>query len=206
MKSGFQKTIDWYNKHAKEFAQKAATHVYDSFATFEKLLPKGGKILDAGCGSGRDVSYFIRDGFDATGMDISSGLIEVAKKDYPQGKFLVADMRSLPFKENDFDGLWSSASLLHFENRGDVLKSLQEFYRVLKEHGVLFISVKLQTKDKTGLEYDKRFDEPRFFQYFTEKEMHELLKEVGFTVFSSKIQQSKTRSEIQWIQIIGRKS
>lgn len=203
---GFQDTIDWYNKHAEEFAQKAGTHVYDGFKQFESLLPKGGKVLDAGCGSGRDTMYFVQDGFDATGMDISSGLIQHAKKEYPVGKFLVGDMRALEFGDADFDGVWANASLLHYENRGDVLKSLQEFYRVLKEKGIVYVNVKLQTKDKTGLEYDKRFAEPRFFQYFTEKEMRDLLNEAGFTVLSSKIEQSKSRAEIQWIQVMGRKS
>ncbi|HEX7042742.1 MAG TPA: class I SAM-dependent methyltransferase [Patescibacteria group bacterium] len=206
MARGYQDTIDWYNKHALEFSQKAGSSDYGVMDEFAKLLPKGGKVLDAGCGSGRDTDAFREMGFDTTGLDVSDGLIHEAKKNYPKSKFLVGDMRALPFKESDFDGLWAQASLLHFENRGDVATSLKEFNRVLKENGVLFISVKLQTKDKTGMEYDKRFEEPRFFQYFTEKEMHELLHEAGFTLLSTRVQQSRSRAEIQWIQVLGRKA
>ena len=203
----FQDTINWYDKHAKEFAQKAGSAVYDTMSQFTKLLPKGGKILDAGCGSGRDTMLFGQGGFDATGLDLSSGLIEEAKKENPECKFLVGDMRALPFPNNDFDGVWANASLLHFETRQDVEKSLQEFNRVLKEHGILYVSVKLQTgKEKTGLEEDKRFAESRFFQYFTPEEMHELLKDAGFTIVNSTIEQSRSRAEVKWIQIIGEKS
>ena len=202
---GFQDTIAWYNKHAKEFAKKAGSAVYDTMAEFTGLLPKDGKILDVGCGSGRDTKIFDKEGFDATGLDYSTGLIEVAKKDYPECKFLVGDMRALPFGEQDFDGVWANASLVHFETREDVVTSLREFNRVLKEQGVLYVSVKLQTDKKTGLEEDKRFPEPRFFQYFTQKEIHELFQEAGFRIISSKIEQSRSRAEVKWIQVIGRK-
>lgn len=204
---GFQDTIAWYDKHAKEFAQKAGSAVYDTLAQFTKLLPKGGKVLDAGCGSGRDTMLFLQGGFDATGIDLSSGLIEEAKKENPECKFLVGDMRHLPFPNNDFDGVWASASLLHFETRQDVEKSIQEFNRVLKKHGILYVSVKLQTgKEKTGLEEDKRFTEPRFFQYFTQDEIHELIKDGGFTISISTIEQSRSRADIKWVQIIAKKS
>lgn len=204
---GFQDVISWYNRHATEFSQRAGSATYDVMDEFQKLLPKGGKILDAGCGSGRDTNLFITSGFDTTGMDLSTGLIEQAKKNYPTGKFMVGDMRSLPFDKENFDGVWAQASLLHFETRKDVISSLNEFHRVLKASGVLFVSVKLQTgKDKTGLEYDKRFDEPRFFQYFTQDEMQDLVKNAGFEVLSSCVVQSLSRSEVKWIQIIAKKS
>lgn len=205
---GFADTIDWYNKHAKEFAQKAGSGKrYAFMEEFEKLLPKGAKLLDAGCGSGRDANDFQTGGFDVTGLDLATELIEHAKQTYSHCKFLLGDIRSLPFKENDFDGVWSNASLLHFETLEDVKKSLQEFYRVLKEKGIVFVGVKLQTGDKkTGLEEDARFTEPRFFQYFTEKEIHELLYEAGFTILASVIEQSKSRANVKWIQVIARKN
>lgn len=204
---GYQGTIDWYNKHASEFAAKVGNSDYGAQDVFEKLLPPGGKILDAGCGSGRDTDAFREQGFDVTGLDVSDGLIHEAKEKYPESKFLVGDMLSLPFPESDFDGIWASASLLHFESEEDVLKSLREFNRVLKDSGILFVSVKMQSGNtKTGLEEDARFAEPRFFQYFSEKEMHELLHKAGFSLLNSRIEQSKSRANVKWIMLFARKT
>lgn len=206
MRKGYQDTIDWYNTHAEEFSSRAGGSNYGLMEVFEKYLPEGGKVLDGGCGSGRDTESFRQHGFDVTGLDVSDGLIHEAKKTYPESKFLVGDIRSLPFPEEDFDGIWANASLLHFETREDVLGSLREFFRVLKDKGILYVSVKLQTGDeKTGLEEDKRFAEARFFQYFTEDEMKELLHEAGFAIESSRVEQSKSRENVVWIQIFGKK-
>ena len=71
MIKGFDDTIDWYNKHAVEFAQKAGSHAYGAFEEFIKLLPENGKVLDAGCGSGRDADLFVQRGFDVGGVDNS---------------------------------------------------------------------------------------------------------------------------------------
>lgn len=206
--NAFKDTIAWYDRHAKEFAatRKTAGSMYSVMEDFEKMLPKDAKILDAGCGVGQDTEHFSQDGFDVTGVDLSTGLIEEAKKLYPSGKFLVGDLRRLTFRENDFDAVWANASLLHFETRKDVLKSLHEFNRVLKDKGILYVQVKLrQGKDKTGMEKDDRYDKPRFFQYFTEEELRGLFRESGFLVVLSRIEQSKSRANVKWIQMIGRK-
>jgi len=78
------------------------------------------------------------------------------KKNNPDIKFLLADIRKLPFPKNYFDGLWVSAVFHHLQKK-DMLPTLKEFYRVLKPDGVLFILTKFGTKkffgkDKLSLE------------------------------------------------------
>ena len=84
----FEQAIKTYNKIAKIYAKYTKDKLMQfQLSRFESLL-KGKKILDAGSGSGRDVEYFLEDGFDVTGIDISQGQIKEAKKRVPKGKFL----------------------------------------------------------------------------------------------------------------------
>lgn len=75
-----KETIDYYNKNADEYAQSTINlDTSDLHKEFTKGIPAGGKILDAGCGSGRDLIAFKNLGFNVQGMDASKELVEIAK-------------------------------------------------------------------------------------------------------------------------------
>lgn len=87
----------------------------------------------------------------------------------------------MTFDKESFDGIWYSDSLLHFETLDDVIKSLEEFYRVLKSGGILCVSVKKKLgKKESEAVVDSLSRAPRFFRWFTEKELISLLEKVGF--------------------------
>ena len=66
-------------------------------------LDKKSNILDIGCGTGHHVGAFIKEGFQAMGIDKSPSMLEVAKKNYPDGKFKLADAeKNIVFNENMF--------------------------------------------------------------------------------------------------------
>lgn len=210
---GFRDTIDWYNQNADQYAQSTfQTTSPEEVDQFAKLMCKGAKILDAGCGSGRDTCLLSKKGFEVIGFDISSGLINVAHKTFPELKFIEGNMLSLPFSDSDFDGIWSNASLLHLETIEEVKKVLSEFNRVMKQAAVLHVLVKAQTgESKTAIVTDSLSKHDRFFQYFTEPELLSLLKESGFNLIS--IEQYKEsdknstgRPEVEWILALARKA
>lgn len=209
---GFQDTIEWYNQNADQYAQAtfqtASPKEIDQFA---KLLSKRAKVLDAGCGGGRDTDLLSKKGLKAIGLDLSSGLIKVARKTFPEPEFVEGNMLSLPFPDSDFDGVWSHASLLHLETVEEVKKALQEFSRVMKHAAVLHVLVKAQTgESKTAVVTDSLSKHDRFFQYFTKPELQNLLKDSGFDLIS--IEQYKEtdrnpkgRPEVEWILALARK-
>ncbi|MGH9857046.1 MAG: class I SAM-dependent methyltransferase [Acidobacteriota bacterium] len=151
-------------------------------------------------------TYFFSRGAKVTGIDISQGLLSMAKEHFPQITFATGDFRELPFADETFDGVWAHAALVHLETVGDVKKSLQEFYRVLKKHGILHVYVKEQrSKEKTAIVSDQLSQHERFFRYFTEEEMQGYLKETGFTTKEITIRHSKSRKGLSWICIFAEK-
>ncbi|HRN96631.1 MAG TPA: class I SAM-dependent methyltransferase [Candidatus Levybacteria bacterium] len=209
---GFQDTIEWYNQNAEQYAQAASQNAsLEEIDHFAKQLSPGSKVLDAGCGSGRDTDLLSKKGLNTIGLDYSSGLIKVAHKTFPDIEFVEGNMLSMPFSDSEFNGVWSHASLLHLETVDEVKKALQEFNRVMKQSAVLHVLVKAQTgKDKTSVVTDSLSKHDRFFQYFTKPELENLLKESRFNLISIEQYREtdrnpKGRPEVEWILALARK-
>ncbi|MDR3695407.1 class I SAM-dependent methyltransferase [Mucilaginibacter sp.] len=102
-------------------------------------------ILDAGCGGGRNLVYFLRGGYSVYGVDTNPEAIEAVKKlaqnlapANPLSHFVVAPAEALPFDDNSFDLVISSA-VLHFAHSEAHFESvLHSMWRVLKPGGYLF--------------------------------------------------------------------
>ena len=116
---------------------------------FDQLL-KGrfnncNKVLDAGCGGGRNLVYFLRNGFDVYGIDPNLQVVKVVTElaaslapGIPSTNFRVAAAEELPFDDGHFDLVISSA-VLHFATNAFHFDSmLRSMWRVLKPGGYLF--------------------------------------------------------------------
>ena len=104
------------------------------------------KILDAGCGHGRNCEYFIKNNYEIYGLDIKEEVIINLKEKidnwnslFPKGNFSTADLSAIPFPENHFDFIISSAVLHFSENKDHFVQLFKEHTRVLKKDGFLFI-------------------------------------------------------------------
>jgi 2-polyprenyl-3-methyl-5-hydroxy-6-metoxy-1,4-benzoquinol methylase len=133
-------TLAYYDQHANEFIERTAglsmAHLYEPFLA---LVPAGGRILDAGCGSGRDAAEFARRGFSVTAFDGSAQMARLASE--RSGLHVL----HLTFEKiawrAEFDGVWACASLLHVPSE-QVSDALDRLVRSLRPGGVLFVSVK----------------------------------------------------------------
>ena len=100
------------------------------------------KILDAGCGAGRNLHWFLKENRDVYGVDLNPGAINELKAAYlslPTDRFQSGPVEHLPFENNVFDHVISSA-VLHFANSISQFQNmLAEMARVLKPGGSLFI-------------------------------------------------------------------
>ena len=98
-------------------------------------------ILDAGCGSGRSMHWFLQNHFNITGIDTNEAAIQKLKDKYPglRNTFSVLLVENTGFSDNRFDHIICSA-VLHFANNAAQFKLMfAELLRVLKPGGSLFI-------------------------------------------------------------------
>jgi SAM-dependent methyltransferase len=134
-------TNESYNSTAESWASSHWTLKFwgDNFDRFYELLPQG-RLLEIGCGAGRDAKDLIAHGYDYLGTDISANLLIQARKNNPGAVFETASVYDLDFK-NSFDGFWCAATLVHIP-RDRIDEALKSIKKNIKAGGIGFISVK----------------------------------------------------------------
>ena len=108
-------------------------------------LQPGMSLLDAGCGGGRNLVYFLRNGFKVYGVDQSATAIVQAKSlatellhEIESDQFRVENVERMSFSNETFDVVLSSA-VLHFANDEEHWQAMvSEMWRVLKPGGIFF--------------------------------------------------------------------
>ncbi len=103
------------------------------------------RILDAGCGGGRNLVYFLRNGYQTYAVDADEQAIGYVRTlasrlaaDFSPENFLVADVAALPFANEQFDVVISSAVLHFAKDEEHFNKMIEEMWRVLKPGGMFF--------------------------------------------------------------------
>lgn len=190
-------TLAYYNEFAEEFAARMASIPMQSlYDRFLPLIPAGGHILDAGCGSGRDLKFFSECGYRVSGIDASAGMVAVATRVSGQ------PVRQLDFLDLDdrhaFDGIWCCASLLHV-SEAQLPEVLARLVRAAKTGGILFMSFK--EGNFSGLRHG------RFFTDLTQPRLRELLAEHPLEIVElfRTADQRAERVEEYWTNAVVRK-
>lgn len=171
-----------YQATAQEFAHNVADLApMHSIDRFVELLPENAKIIDIGCGSGRDAKIFSEMGFEVLGIDYSSKLLEIAKIHAPLASFQLMDIELMKFPAASFDGAWVVCSLSHIPKKL-VSQVLQQIYNLLKPGGSFYLAVK--KGDTEGLTIDKRYEgnHQKFWSFFEEQEIIGYLENAQFTI------------------------
>lgn len=135
-----QKTIEYYNSNAEGFYESTVNaDMSAQYNLFEKYLGEGAHILDCGCGSGRDSKHFLDSGFEVTAIDGSEELCKKARE-YTGLEIKHMYFQDLDF-DNEFDGIWACASLLHVEKK-ELPVVLNKLAKALRDGGILYVSFK----------------------------------------------------------------
>jgi len=145
---------------------------------FSSLLPKGGKVLDVGCGAGIPTAKFlVKKGLKVTGIDISEKMLQMARKNVPQAEFINKDMMKLNFNDSTFDGIISVYTLFHVpkQEHGEIF---QNFYRILKPGGIMLINTGISESEGIS----SFFGVPMFWSNNNPKKTLENVKEANFSI------------------------
>ena len=133
VRRGYNKIASKYNETRNRFTNNIELEY------FVKLLPEEARILDAGCGAGVPIAKFLVErGFSVTGIDISTKMLEIARKQVPEAKFIEGDMTKFSLPDESFHGIVSLYAIIHVP-REKHEQVFQNFYRLLRPNGILFL-------------------------------------------------------------------
>ena len=130
----------YYDDNAQSFYDSTVdVNMTDLYRKFLPVVGAEGRILDLGCGSGRDAKYFLDLGYEVDAIDASKEMVRLASiKSGLEVKHMTFEQFSSDFQ---YDGIWACASLLHVEPKA--LKSLfVQISQWLNISGVLYASFK----------------------------------------------------------------
>ena len=169
-----QKYHDLFHNEMNE--KEYDRELLDSFAT---KFNKDSIICDAGCGpSGHIGRYLFDKGINGVGVDISEKCVELAQSNNPDMKFECADIGSIPFDDNTFNGLISYYSIINTP-KIYVNKIFAEFRRVLKPDGCLLVAVKAGTTEGY-IDELLGIKTRNYFSLFTKDEIVAYFSQAGF--------------------------
>ena len=164
--STMNETINYYDKNASSyFGRTSQVELVEIYKEFLKYITVGGRIMDLGCGSGRDVKWFRDHGYEAYGLDASEQLVKIARDqfDIPVEAGHIEDWVA----DEAFDGIWCCASLMHLDDIS-FDRFLSNLRLNLRPGGALFISV------KEGIDSGVSED-GRYFRDFDEETLNAFL-------------------------------
>jgi ubiquinone/menaquinone biosynthesis C-methylase UbiE len=166
-----------YDRIAARYSARTIYPMTRELRAFLSHVPKGGRVLDVGCGTGEYARMIAARGYWVLALDLSKGMLAQAEKNRTPN-VLQADMRHLPLASGWADGCFLSASLLHIP-RVEAPQVLSEVWRVLQDVGIVFLSV------KAG-EGNAWVPEPgggaRFFVYYRSSGLDRLISQAGFAI------------------------
>jgi len=155
---------------------------------------KPGKILDVGCGNGRNLKPFADLKFDCYGIDFSKNMVSVAKdflkKHNLKAKVYVEKAEKLPFDDNSFDYVLALRVIPCILTEKERSKALDEVKRVLKKNGKAVITIwnktnfKYLLSKKEALVPWRKKDRIliRYYYLYSPAEITKILVEKGFKI------------------------
>ena len=192
-------TLAYYDENARAFSDSTVNVEFSSMhERFEALPSPGARILDFGCGSGRDAKHFADAGYQVTATDGSAKLCRLARTHtgLPVRHELFQDLADV----EAYDAIWACSSILHLPKR-ELPDVLAKMARAVMPGGVIYTSFKLGSFE--GMRNG------RYFTDLTEPAFRELLGQVE----SLSVEQCWTTSDVrpgrdaeQWLNLVLRKA
>lgn len=192
-------SADWYEANAETFfARSLAAEMLPQLKDFAGRLPAGGRVLDAGCGSGRDARALKDLGFQVTATEAAPALARLAEA-HAGLPVQVLTFDQMAWREA-FDGIWACASLLHVA-RAELPEVLRRLRDALVPGGVWFMSFKHGTQE--------RLANGRWFTDLDEASAQALVAEVGGLEILAMQVTTDVRPECaedRWLSVLCRRS
>lgn len=196
-------TSAYYSQNASKLAEQYAKLVHTLEDCLASVFARSHKILDVGCGTGRDLSSLLSNGKDAYGVDPSREMLVAAHQTIgargfsSEGRLFVGSLPDLSqFAESEFDGVLCSAVLMHLPEE-ELFDAVYALRRIMRPGGTLLVSVPAKRNDVDPI--TGRDPCGRLFTELPAPKLHLLFERVGFVVRESEnVDDSLGREGVSW--------
>lgn len=192
-----------YNAIARKYTALRSEDTED-IQLLEELverLPRGAKVLDAGCGSGVPVSRYLAQFFDVTGVDFAEEQIRRARRLIPEATFLCEDITKLAFADETFDAICSYYAIIHIprdEHRG----LLHNFYRMLRPQGLALLLMGTADSPEDIADYH---GVRMFWSHYDAETNRKMLEECGFATLWFKLVEDPIDPRVEGLFVLAQR-
>jgi SAM-dependent methyltransferase len=165
-----------YSSDPIGYEQRYVDHLLDRPERFSSVLPPDSRILDLGCGPGRDLRLFAMAGHRPIGLELNPSFVDMARR---HGDVIEGDIREVAqlFPRSFFDGVWAQASLVHLSVT-ETERVLRDLRSLLVPGGHFYACVAATGTSGWRDEPDGR----RWYTVWPERRFAEAVADVGFEV------------------------
>ena len=196
-------TISYYDKNAQTLANRyEGADMNYTHRNLLRYLPEGGKVLEIGCGSGRDAAFLLNHGFDITACDASSEMLSTAIAHHPELSKRIHHA-SIPFSNEDsllfqrFNAVVLIATVMHISDQ-DLFECAYQLRQLLTPDGIVLISTSL---GREGI-VEGRDSEGRIYVERQPDELRLLFERLGFRLVASYQNEDSIGRHFNWITLI----
>jgi ubiquinone/menaquinone biosynthesis C-methylase UbiE len=186
VREGYDRIAEQYDEYRSHFSDIA------ELDAFVSIVKPGGRVLDAGCGTGIVARALVDNGYQVTGIDISQKMLDLANRRVPEATFEVGDMTALQYEDESFDGIVSTYAVFHIP-RTKHYSLFLDFHRILRKGGALLFGIGSKETDGTDgvWKWEDFQSVPMFWSYYPPSKTVELLVSAGFQiVFARNVEQA----------------
>jgi SAM-dependent methyltransferase len=179
MSGDADRIIGLYDRHAKAWDGERGRALVERawLDRFTALIPRGGRVLDIGCGAGEPIArHLIEGGYEVTGADSSPAMIDLCRARFPDRTWIVADMRGLALGRH-FDGLLAWDSFFHL-----TADDQRRMFEVFAAHAAPDAALMFTSGPRAGEAIGRYRGEPLYHASLDGTEYRLLLSEIGFKV------------------------
>lgn len=195
------RTVESYNAHIQEYIDGTSHEVLGIYKDWLDGsladVPKDARILEFGSAFGRDAKYLAGLGYTVECTDTTPAFVDLLQQKGFDAKVLNAITDELP---QGLDFVLANAVLPHF-NRDEAVLVIKKVFDSLNTNGKFAFTLKQGEGEGWS---EKKLGAPRFFCYWTESQIREVLESIGFG--DIEISYDRVAANATWLQIVARKN
>jgi SAM-dependent methyltransferase len=196
-------TIDAYERSAKECVAQWSKRRHRRpplLAEWLACLPADARLLDLGCGGGKDAGDLSQRGYRVVGLDRTSSLLSAGRRRYRSLPLVRADLRQLPFRARSFDGLWAAASLMHLP-KPVARRILTDLSRLVRPGGLFAATMTYGVKSRMVTD---GWVPGRYFARWKKDELARAVRRAGWSILELNITTNRERKG-RWLNLLAQK-